>query len=219
MIHNKRSCPYGALEYDEARIVYEICTCYRKQSKYCFEHDHKTNSCKCVPQVIWEIKSFVGKRCKWEQCMNYDEYLHYTLNNEQTEKEIKQILGVPTIEKPEKTQITEEIFQTWEQVTNLEKEIEELKQQLKQLQMINQDQENQINELEKLKEEQKQIEILTKEENCKENEENYEYCIPSTILYYKTLYNNEQIIKEEKEKELKEYNDLFKVYQKQEEEK
>ncbi|RHZ88644.1 hypothetical protein Glove_21g240 [Diversispora epigaea] len=52
-----------------------------------------------------------------------------------------------------------------------------------------------------------------------ENEENYEYCVPSTILCYKTLYNNERIVREEKEKELKEYDDLFKVYQKQEEEK
>ncbi|RHZ86965.1 hypothetical protein Glove_41g19 [Diversispora epigaea] len=56
-------------------------------------------------------------------------------------------------------------------------------------------------------------------ENCKENEENYEYCIPSTILCYKALYNNERIVREEKEKELEEYDDLFKVYQKQEEEK
>ncbi|RHZ85889.1 hypothetical protein Glove_59g45 [Diversispora epigaea] len=76
MIHDKRNCPYGALEYDEAGIEYEICTCYRKQSKYCFGHDHKTNPYKCAPQVFWEIKSFAGERCKWEQCMNYDEYLH-----------------------------------------------------------------------------------------------------------------------------------------------
>ncbi|RHZ72842.1 hypothetical protein Glove_236g100 [Diversispora epigaea] len=57
------------------------------------------------------------------------------------------------------------------------------------------------------------------EERNIKNEENYEYCVPSTILCYKALYNNERIVREEKEKELKEYDDLFKVYQKQEEKK
>ncbi|RHZ85439.1 hypothetical protein Glove_65g64 [Diversispora epigaea] len=62
-------------------------------------------------------------------------------NNEQAEKEIKQILGVPIIEEPEET------LQAWEQITNLKKEIEELKQQLQQLQIINRDQKTQIEEL------------------------------------------------------------------------
>src|SRR5437879_3709189 len=98
--------------------------------------------------------------------------------------------------------------------------------------MISQDQETRINELEnenqiqqqELNEERNRIEILTQEvekcqpvepiiwkketsifhcKNCRENEENYEYCVPSTILCYKTLYNNERIVREEKEKELK----------------
>ncbi|RHZ48206.1 hypothetical protein Glove_555g8 [Diversispora epigaea] len=133
------------------------------------------------------------------------------INNEQAEKEIKQILGVPIIEEPEETRIAEDTLQAWEQIQQQE-----------------------------LSEERNRIEILTQEvgkcqpvepiiwkketsvfhcENCKENEENYEYCVPSTILCYKALYNNERIVKEEKEKELKEYDDLFKIYQKQEEEK
>ncbi|RHZ48246.1 hypothetical protein Glove_554g15 [Diversispora epigaea] len=127
-------------------------------------------------------------------------------------------------------------------------EIEELKQQLEQLRMINQDQKERINKLknvnqnqqQELNEEQNRVKILIKEvekhqpvepiiwkketsvfhcRNCKKNGENYEYCVPSTILYYKVLYNNKRTVREEKEKELKEYDDLFKVYQKQEEEK
>ena len=53
--------------------------------------------------------------------------------------------------------------------------------------------------------------------HCKENEHEYTYCIPSTILYYKTLYEIERIMREEKEKELNEYNILFEEYEKQEE--
>lgn len=76
MIHDTKCCPYGAKEYNDAGIEYDICTCYRKQSKYCFEHDHKTNPCNCEPQVFWEIISFAGSKCKWEQCMDYDEVKH-----------------------------------------------------------------------------------------------------------------------------------------------
>jgi hypothetical protein len=47
MIHDTRSCPHGAVDYDEAGIEYHTCTCYRKESKYCLEHDHHTNPCNC----------------------------------------------------------------------------------------------------------------------------------------------------------------------------
>ncbi|CAG8821092.1 10935_t:CDS:1, partial [Dentiscutata erythropus] len=47
MIHDRKCCSYGAVEYDEVRIEYSICTCYRESSKYCAEHEHSTNPCKC----------------------------------------------------------------------------------------------------------------------------------------------------------------------------
>ncbi|CAG8816297.1 6121_t:CDS:2, partial [Dentiscutata erythropus] len=50
MIHDRKCCPHGAVEYDEAGIEYPICTCYRETSKYCAEHKHATNPCKCEPE-------------------------------------------------------------------------------------------------------------------------------------------------------------------------
>ncbi|CAG8810543.1 24879_t:CDS:2, partial [Dentiscutata erythropus] len=76
MIHDRKCCPYGAMEYDEAGVEYPICTCYRESSKYCAEHEHPTNPCKCESEVFWEVRSFAGEKCRWEQCEHYLEYLH-----------------------------------------------------------------------------------------------------------------------------------------------
>ena len=53
-------------------------------------------------------------------------------------------------------------------------------------------------------------------ENCKETQTHYEYCVPCTINYYKTLYYVESVKREEKEADLKQYDILFAEYQEQE---
>jgi hypothetical protein len=94
-----------------------------------------------------------------------------------------------------------------------------------------------INEL---KEERRRIKILTEELgkyepirvltweketskfhciNCKETETHYEYCVPSTIQCYEILYLAERTEREEKEKEIQEYKDLWKIFEEQEENK
>jgi hypothetical protein len=307
MIHDRRSCPYGTVEYDEAGFEYNNCTCYRKESKYCFEHDHKTNPCNCPPQVFWEVKSFAGSKCKWEGCMYYDEIMHcehlycwkherysgnsyskceackneleikdgywedlalrciIQRNNEKVERDIKQKLGIsklktiieepmeldegkpiPTLqleELPEESEeLNEEIVQD---VKEILRQNLELQQQLDQLKIINEDLEEQLKSKQEenqkinyeLKEERERIEILTEElekyspiqvitweketskfhcENCKETETHYEYCVPSTIQCYETLYLAERSEREEKEKEIQEYKDLWKIYEIQE---
>ena len=327
MIHDTKECPHGAFEYDENGIGYEICTCYRKGSKYCFEHDHETNSCDCEPQVFWSIKSFAGTKCRWEQCMHFDEYQHcehmycwkheeygfnkYTkcrsckrelgvkedefwnelvqncviqrsMNKEglgritkgflplevsevkdenklqDQSNEIKQMLGViPTPTQPEIVIIPPEIptiqpatttnqeVQTEVNNNTLEQRIKELERQLEQIKEINDDQGKQIEVLEEtnqklwneMKGEQTRVEILTEElrkyapieivtwekgsstlhcENCNETDAHYEYCVPCTINYYKTLYYMEKVKREEKESDLEQYNILFSEYQEQE---
>ena len=281
MIHDTKSYPYGALEYDEAGIEYEICTCYRKGSKYCFEHDHPTNPCNCSPKVFWEIRSFASERCKWEQCMDYDEYLHcehlycwkherYWFNKyskcedckkengirgdlywndlahriviqKKNEKEAQNIKEMPEIKTSTETsepqmKLDHENLNTplegsQQQISPPNQMVDELERQLKQIKLINEDYEKRCQELsENLKTERKRTEALAEEivkyeliepmiiqkeeswchcENCKETETYYEYCIPSIILLYKTLYSMEKSIREEKEKELNENDNLL----------
>jgi hypothetical protein len=306
MVHDTKCCPYGALEYDEAGIEYQICTCYRKASKYCFEHDHETNPCTCKPEVFWEIRSFAGERCRWEQCMYHGEYQHcehsycwkhqkygfdrYTkckecakeigiqgneywsklaisivehkvnkqligglekrifkeLTKEQKENEIKKILNITPLKEEvdkEKEELKGNEFQR--QLKEYEKEKEELIRQLDQIKSINQDLEGQIESeqeerqriWEELSTEKKKVEVLAQQieryevtekitweketslfhcPRCKETEKHYEYCTASTIECYKNMYENERKINMKLNEDLKEYNNLFEEYGRQE---
>ena len=52
-------------------------------------------------------------------------------------------------------------------------------------------------------------------QDCKETETHFEYCVPSTVSCYKTLYEMEQVKGEEKQKEIDEYKVLFEEFQRQ----
>src|SRR5829696_484661 len=157
--------------------------------------------------------------------------------NEREAQSIKEMLGIktsteipePQIE-PDHENLNTPLEESQQQISPPNQTVDELERQLKQIKLINEDYEKRCQELsEDLKTERKRTEALAEEivkyeliepmiiqkeeswchcENCKETETYYEYCIPSIILLYKTLYSMEKSIREEKEKELNENDNL-----------
>ena len=99
-----------------------------------------------------------------------------------------------------------------------QEEIKEITNRLKKLM-------NENEELKKISEKYNQIgkEVHKKDkslyhcERCENIEDNYIYCPQSIINMYRDMYQNEREIRLQKEQELSEFNNLFTIYEQQEE--